>query len=78
MCSLISYKKYPQASCWKPVGDRIEPAAVCVAGRASAGPRLNFLYKNCVRRIILLSLYLINKITFKTYKNEKGNHRPVV
>jgi hypothetical protein len=56
----------------------IEPAAVCVAGRASAGPWLNFLYKNCVRRIILLSLYLINKITFKTYKNEKGNHRPVV
>ena len=56
----------------------IMPAAVCVAGRVSAGPRLNFLYKNCVRRIILLSLYLINKITFKTYKNEKGNHRPVV
>ena len=78
MYSLISYKKIPSGFDLKPEGDMIEPAAVCVAGRASAGPWLIFLYKNCVRRIILLSLYLINKITFKTYKNEEGNHRPVV
>ena len=40
MYSLISYKKIPSGFDLKPGGDRIEPAAVCVAGRASAGPWL--------------------------------------
>lgn len=44
MCSLISYKKIPSGFALKPEGDMIEPAAVCVAGRVSAGPRLNFFY----------------------------------
>ena len=33
--------KIPSGFALKPEGDRIEPAAVCVAGRASAGPWLS-------------------------------------
>ena len=43
MCSLISYKKIPSGFALKPEGDMIEPAAVCVAGRASAGPWLFYM-----------------------------------